>query len=155
MWAFTLALSAPAWCAHGQKPLACQLLTGAEIARALGQPVAPVPAAQTSETPRSSHCQWTLSNTPNQAVTLTIDRHTPAQIGAAWQSVVDTYGHAAVSVPHLRAAALWLPRKWGTTGLLYLRGARTVSVLALPQSDAKHLDAAISLARLLQKRVRS
>jgi hypothetical protein len=141
--------------AQAAEPVACRVLSSAEVTAALRQPVTQAPAApspaQASE--RSSNCQWTLTGVPQASLTLSIDRYPPAELEAAWQSALDTYLHAGRMIRGVGLAAMWIPKKWGTTGLLYVKSRGAVCVLSVPLSGARELAAAKSLARGVVRRL--
>jgi hypothetical protein len=153
MFVGLLWLAAPAY----SETLACRVLTSPEISRALGQPVTQTATAPTPQQPaeKTSNCQWALTRVPRASLTLTIDTYAPNEVDAAWRSALDTYLHAGRMVQHVGAPAMWLPKKWGTTGLLYVKGRKAVCVLTIPQSGARDLSAAKTLAKLVLKRLAS
>jgi hypothetical protein len=142
-------LGAPAY----SEPLACRVLTPAEISRAIGQPVTQVVAVPAAPTGKTSNCQWPLTHAPRASLTLTIDAYAPKELDAAWRSALDTYLHAGRMVQNVGAPAMWVPKKWGTTGLLYVKARSAVCVLSVPQSATRDLNAAKALAKLAIKRL--
>jgi hypothetical protein len=147
-----MGVSAYAVAAQAADPLACRVLRSAAVTAALHQPVTQAPAAA-SPSERTSNCQWALTDVPQASVTLTIDRYPPAELEAAWQSALDTYLHAGRMVRGVGLAAMWIPKKWGTTGLLYVKSRGAVCVLSVPRSGARELAAAKSLARGVVQRL--
>jgi hypothetical protein len=131
------------------------MLSAAEVTRAFGRTATELSTAGSGARASANNCAWNFAGLPSRdAVTLTIDRYARgAELDAAWQSALDTYLHAGRMLNGLGAPAMWLPKKYGATGLLYLKAANAVCVISVPASGARELRAARSLAAKLLERV--